>query len=194
MYASMFPDLGDPFANKLVLPIGGKNYTIPPPPAHVGALFKAMQDIGVAVLAGKPPTPAQQAMLEGPQAENLDLVSAPLGTAYFEMVGDRIDYAMLRHAAMTALIYWLGNEEKALDFWQAEGNADGQAWPEPGEQGASTPNRNARRHPTKKAPTKPTKPTTTTVSHTVATVATATGAGITVADVGRVIASELSTP
>jgi len=192
MYASMFPDIGDPFANKLVLPIGGKEYTIPPPPAHVGVLFKAMQDIGVGVLAGKPPTPAQQAMLEGPQAKNLDLVSAPLGTAYFEMLGDRIDYAMLRHAAMTALIYWLGDKEKALDYWQNAPtewqDADGQAWPEPGEQGAGTPNRKARRHPTKKAPTKPTKPT---VSRTVAT---ATGAGISAADVGRVIAPEFSAP
>jgi hypothetical protein len=88
------------FADRLVLPIGGKEYTIP----EVGAADGIKFNVNVATEDAEP-------------ISNEEFFHMFLGTAYDEMVADNVPGNAILRAAMTALADWQSNRATAEVMW-----------------------------------------------------------------------------
>lgn len=94
-----FNELFDP----LVLPIGGKEYRIPPVSAPAGMKFNA-------AINGETKMP------------DIEFLPGFLGDAYQEMLDDGVSYTAIRRAAMTALADFQTNRSAALIMWETGGD------------------------------------------------------------------------
>lgn len=160
-----FADLAfdDTFDDTLELPVKGKTYGIPSPPADVGVRTERLMTLGrkrallqfkqqrLAELEAAGTTPQDDERL-GPRDEltpaELDeadrladddptedsLHRRLLGDAYDQLLADGANYATLRHVGITATI-WVGSGREAAEaYWRSGGRA-----PEPSPESLSAP-------------------------------------------------------
>ncbi|MFF0894741.1 hypothetical protein [Streptomyces sp. NPDC003278] len=124
-----FQQLGELLDDSLTLPVGGKNYRVPPPSAATGLRVQAiMQAAAVAADGGQ----IDEAVLR--DAAERDMYLDVLGDAHGEMVADGVSWPTLKHCAITAMVWIVQNREAAERFWNSGGDPSRLA-----------PNRQARR-------------------------------------------------
>lgn len=117
-------DLADVFDPDLRLPIRGKTYTVPAPTAEVGLRLAALSAIADATAATDGDTLAAAAeALQLDDGDELDFHKDCLGTAYQQMLDDKLPYAYIEHAAATAFLYWTKGADAGEWYWNAGGKA-----------------------------------------------------------------------
>ncbi|MFF9284870.1 DUF7426 family protein [Streptomyces griseosporeus] len=124
-----FDALSELLDESLALPIGGKTYRIPAPSAETGLRVQAiMQAAAVAADGGQ----VDRELIA--DAAERDLYRDVLGTAHAELVADGVSWPMLKHAAVTAMVWIVQDKAAAERYWNAAGDPNRLA-----------PNRQARR-------------------------------------------------
>ncbi|MFJ3867911.1 DUF7426 family protein [Streptomyces nigra] len=124
-----FKALGELLDESLTLPVKDKTYTVPPPSAATGLRVHAiMQAAAVAADGGA----VDEAVLK--DAAERDMYRDVLGTAHAEMVADGVAWPMLKHCAVTAMVWIVQNKDAAERYWNSGGDPSRLA-----------PNRKARR-------------------------------------------------
>lgn len=148
-----FKDLDEFYDNCLKLPVRGKVYVIRDVDARTGLWMTRMFEAGIAAHQGKdaPEVPTLD------DAEEKSLYERALGERiYDEMMGDGLSWGELKHCAVTAMLWHVGNVAAAERFWEA--GADPEA------QREATGNRASRRASSsgaKSAPSRASRSTTT---------------------------------
>lgn len=111
----------------LALPISGKNYSIKPPSAAVGAHLMEMFALGVVTgIAAERGIPVDDEIAEQILVGDSDLPNFGrqcLGAAYDEMVADEVPAPVLELAISTAFVAWCVGKEYAEAWWEAGGKA-----------------------------------------------------------------------
>ncbi|MBK6015624.1 hypothetical protein [Streptomyces sp. MBT53] len=112
-----FQELGNLLDDSLVLPIKGKTYRIPAPSAATGLRVQAiMQAAATAADGGQ----ADKEVLA--DAAERDMYADVLGTAHAEMVADGVEWPMLKHAAVTAMVWIIQSKDRAEAYWNTGGD------------------------------------------------------------------------
>ncbi|NUQ88962.1 MAG: hypothetical protein HOQ43_10920 [Glycomyces artemisiae] len=148
-----FKDLDEFYSSSLPLPISGKVYIIRDVDAKTGLWMTRMFEAGIAAHQGK--TPADVPVLD--DDEEKTLYERALGErVYDEMMADGVSWGKLKHAAITAMMWHVGNIAAAERFWEA--GAD----PEAGREATGTrASRRASKAVAKSAPSRASRSTTT---------------------------------
>lgn len=133
--ATTFEALDELFDDALELPVKGRDgtirtYRIPSPTAEDGLRINRLAQLAMRVVGGG--TVDAEALND---EEELDLLADALGPAMPEMQADGVDWAWLRHAGLTAVIWITQGSEPAGTYWTAAGDPNRMA----------APNREARR-------------------------------------------------
>lgn len=128
-----FRDLDEFFDSSLRLPIRGKTYLVPSPPAEDGLWIMRMLTTADRARAGEEIDAAVLAGLQLDDAQERSLYERCLGPALPEMLADGVPWEMVKHAGTTAFIWVGGDRATAERYWSSP----------PGE--APAPNRAARR-------------------------------------------------
>lgn len=108
----------------LLLPYGGKTYVAPAPSKDVGIMLASILSVGsgpvAAALTGRAldsensgATPAQREIVAQLTREGAELADLTLGTAYAEMITDRVPGPDIDRMALYGLYYWTMGEEAA---------------------------------------------------------------------------------
>lgn len=125
-----FDALSELLDGSLSLPIKGKTYTVPAPSAATGLRVQAIMQAAAAAADGG--GTVDEPVLR--DAAERDMYLDVLGTAHGEMVADDVSWPMLKHAAITAMV-WIVQDKKAAErYWNSGGDPSRLA-----------PNRKARR-------------------------------------------------
>ncbi|MFJ4847535.1 hypothetical protein [Streptomyces sp. NPDC088733] len=132
-----FEALEELFDDSLELPVQGKTYRIPSPSAEDGLKIQKIANLALRLHAGGE-VPDDTQFLD--DDEERDFIERCLGTAYAEMAANNVDWAWVRHAGMTAMLWITQGVDTARNFWAAAGHPEGKA-----------PNRAARRAKAKKS-------------------------------------------
>ena len=112
-----FQELGNLLDDSLVLPIKGKTYKVPAPSAATGLRVQAiMQAAATAADGGQ----ADREVLA--DAAERDMYADVLGTAHAEMVADGVEWPMLKHAAVTAMVWIIQSKDRAEAYWNTGGD------------------------------------------------------------------------
>ncbi|MDX3214574.1 hypothetical protein PV318_03310 [Streptomyces sp. ME02-6991-2B] len=124
-----FEAVDDLLDDALRLPIAGRTYVVDAPSAEVGLRTQAMvQAAAVAADGGR----ADERVLA--DAAERDLYAELLGAAHAQMIADGVTWPMLKHAALTAMVWVVHSREQAEHFWNSGGDPK-----------ATAPNRASRR-------------------------------------------------
>lgn len=112
-----FQDLAEFFDPTLQLPMRGKTYVVESPDATTGVHVQRLFSTATTVIAGGDVSEKDLAAIELDDDEEKELYPRVLGTAYGEMVEDKIPWVWIKHAGTTALM-WIGvGVEAAEKFW-----------------------------------------------------------------------------
>jgi hypothetical protein len=121
-----FRDLSEVLDAGLSLPYKGKTYTVPPVDAETGLRLQRLAEIAAQVAkAAENGAPLDEVALDD-DAE-VDLYRDALGTAYEEMLADRVPWPMLKVAGVTAWLDTAVSREAAEAYWNAAGAPDPEA-------------------------------------------------------------------
>jgi hypothetical protein len=101
------------------LPIRGKTYYVPPPPAKEGLWLQSLVDAGEAMVLAGGITAAQKQVLGDDEERSMYQIA--LGPAWDEMVADGVDWPILKHAGLVATVYWTRGPEAAEKAWDRYG-------------------------------------------------------------------------
>ena len=116
-------DLSEVLDPDLCLPIRGKTYRVPPVDAETGLRLQRLAEhtakIAHAIDNGESP----DAEALGDDSE-LDLYRDALGTAYEEMLADRVPFAWLKVAGITAWLHAAVDAEQAEAYWNSAGDPE----------------------------------------------------------------------
>ncbi|MEV5537458.1 hypothetical protein AB0L13_11410 [Saccharopolyspora shandongensis] len=116
-------DLSEVLDPELLLPIKGKIYRVPPVDAETGLRLQRLAEhaakLAHAVEAGDEPD--TEALGDD---NELDLYRDALGSAYGEMLADRVPFAWLKIAGITAWLHAAVGAERAEAYWNAAGNPE----------------------------------------------------------------------
>jgi hypothetical protein len=121
-----FDDLDEFFDSTLPLPIGGKLYRVPSPPADLGLHCQLTADIARRRRAGLEVSDEDLAMLVLDDDQERVWTRRMLGTAFDEMAADGVDWAKVQHAAQTTYAWVIGGKPAAERMWTG-GGAPGEA-------------------------------------------------------------------
>ncbi|MFD7994551.1 DUF7426 family protein [Streptomyces mexicanus] len=114
-----FEPLGELLDETLSLPVGGKTYTIPAPSAATGLRVQAiMQAAAVAADGGR----VDEAVLA--DAAERDMYRDVLGTAHAELIADGVSWPMLKHCAVTAMVWIVQDKAAAERYWASGGDPE----------------------------------------------------------------------
>lgn len=139
---SQLRDFKDFITDPLVLPIMGKNYTVPPLTARSGLHLALLAEKIDALASGSPNLDLEAFTDEGEE----DLYRHALGTLYDELIDDDVPFTALRLAGMVAFVDAIRGRDYAVALWQSVGDAaSGEA--------EAAPNRAARRSKTRSGKT-----------------------------------------
>lgn len=116
---SRFADLDAFLAPGFSLPIRGKTYEIPAPTAKEGLWLQTLMDASESMLLAGNITKSQRQVL-GDEDER-GMYQIALGPAYDQMVEDAVQWPILKHAGITAFLYWTRGPEQAERFWAGYG-------------------------------------------------------------------------
>ena len=97
-----FQKLEEFFEGSCILPISGKKYRVPEPPALFGLKLKMLYSDPERVIT---------------DSEELRLMRELLGPVWDEMNADEVRYSSMIHAGRTALIWYGLTPEAAKTFW-----------------------------------------------------------------------------
>lgn len=109
----------------LRLPVGGKTYTVDPPPASIGLRLEALNAVALALQAGTQVPAHITDRLVGTDA--FDLAQDALGATYQQMVDDGLSLPFIRHAGRTAYRHWVFGRQAGADYWALGADAEGKA-------------------------------------------------------------------
>lgn len=119
--AGAFPDLADFLDDTLDLPYKGKTYSVPDPGAETGLYLQSMMDAAESLIVTQAIAAADKKVLSDDQERSVYQMA--LGSAYEEMLADKVPWRVLRTAGITAWLYWTGREDQALARWTTLGKA-----------------------------------------------------------------------
>lgn len=126
-----FRDLSEVLDAGLSLPYKGKVYLVPPVDAETGLRLQRLAEVAAQVAkAAEDGEPLDTATLDTvalDDAGEVDLYRDALGTAYAEMLADRVPWPMLRVAGVTAWLDTAVSREAAEAYWNAAGAPDPEA-------------------------------------------------------------------
>ncbi|EPH40334.1 hypothetical protein ABT390_13505 [Streptomyces aurantiacus] len=112
-----FEALDELLDETLILPIGGRRYTIPAPSADTGLRVQTIvQAAAVAASGGQVDEEALGDAAEG------DLYRDLLGDAYDEMLDNGVTWPALKHAARTAIAWVVQDKAAAERVWSSGGD------------------------------------------------------------------------
>lgn len=121
-----FRDLSEVLDAGLSLPYKGKSYTVPPVDAETGLRLQRLAEVAAqAAKAAERGEPLDEIALD--DDEEVDLYRDALGTAYDEMLADRVPWPMLKVAGVTAWLDAAVSREAAEAYWNSAGNPDPEA-------------------------------------------------------------------
>jgi len=105
----------------LVLPMGGKEYTIKSPDSALGVRIARMWTTGLAAVNGVEISAKDLEGLVLDDTDARDLYQRLLGDAFAEMEADGIRWHWIRHAGVTAL-FWVAVDRVAAErYWESPG-------------------------------------------------------------------------
>jgi hypothetical protein len=124
----------------LILTIGGRPYTIPPPSAAVGLWCERMiATAGVTRSSTATEVEVAAAMQRVPDlGDDATVPERLLGPAYAEMTAAGVDHIRMRIATMTVMMWIVAGDEVAERFWRAGGRPEQQGPNNRAERRAST--------------------------------------------------------
>lgn len=126
-----FRDLSEVLDAGLSLPYKGKTYTVPAVDAETGLRLQRLAEVAAQVAKaaedGEPLDTATLNTVALDDAGEVDLYRDALGTAYAEMLADRVPWPMLKVAGVTAWLDTAVSREAAEAYWNAAGNPDPEA-------------------------------------------------------------------
>ena len=143
------------FSDPLIIPIGGKKYTIPPVSTSLGLKLTLVAEHAAQIFAivernqeaarkaeeageaPPEPEPLPEFELEDDDADE-DLQQKMLGDAYDQMIKDDVPFTALRRAGMTAYHDFLYGREAAVAFWNSGGDPKAVAETLPASTGSMT--------------------------------------------------------
>jgi hypothetical protein len=111
-----FEDLGEALSPTLDLPVAGKVYRVPSPPARVGLRLQAAFAISAARQAGTAPKAHHVELIEQDDGST-SLDQDALGPVYDEMIADGVNTETLSHAGMTAWWWIVAGRRAARLYW-----------------------------------------------------------------------------
>ncbi|MFD9146203.1 hypothetical protein ACFWDF_02870 [Streptomyces diastaticus] len=114
-----FREVDELLDETLQLPIRGRVYTVPAPPAAVG--LRTQRLIAIAARAADGDDVDVDAELLA-DAEERDLYAEVLGGAYEEMMADGVSWPVLKHASVTAMVWIAQNKDAAEKYWNTGGD------------------------------------------------------------------------
>jgi len=121
-----FRDLSDVLDTGLPLPYKGKTYLVPPVDAETGLRLQRLTEVAAqAAKAAEDGLSLDTVALD--DAEEVDLYRDALGTAYDEMLADRVPFDVLKVAAVTVWLNTTVSREAAEAYWNAAGAPDPEA-------------------------------------------------------------------
>lgn len=124
-----FRDLSEVLDAGLSLPYKGKTYVVPPVDAETGLRLQRLAEVAAqaakAMETGGDGELLDEVALD--DAEEVDLYRDALGTAYEEMLADRVPWPMFRVAGVTAWLDTAVSREAAEAYWNAAGSPDPEA-------------------------------------------------------------------
>lgn len=121
-----FRDLGELLDAGLALPIRGKVYTVPPVDAETGLKLQRLAEVAAQVAEAT----ENGGSLDGvalDDAAEVDLYRDALGSAYEEMLADRVSWPALKLAGVTAWLDAAVGREAAEAYWNAAGSPEASA-------------------------------------------------------------------
>lgn len=110
-----FDAIDEFLAPVLKLPVGGKTYEVPSPPALVGLRLQAAFAVSNSRVAGVEPKAKWVALLTEDTSTSLE--EDALGPVYQEMIADGVDIDTLNHAGMTAYLWVVAGTGAAMANW-----------------------------------------------------------------------------
>lgn len=121
--ATKFEALDELFDDALELPVKARDgktrtYKIPSPSAEDGLRIQRLTAMAVRLVGGGE-APDQDFLDD---QDERDLIADALGPAQTEMQDDGVDWAWLRHAGLTAIIWISQGAEAAGTYWKAAGD------------------------------------------------------------------------
>lgn len=114
-----FEDLDAFLAPGFELPVRGKTYRVPAPKAREGLYLQAIMDAGESLVVTGGVTKANQTVLS--DDEERSAYQLALGSAWEEMVADGLEWPIVKHAGLTALVYWTRGPQQAERTWSLFG-------------------------------------------------------------------------
>ncbi|MEU5838773.1 hypothetical protein ABZ820_34630 [Streptomyces diacarni] len=130
--AAQFEAPDELFDEALELPVKGRVYRVPSPSAEDGLRVQRMAGVAAQVAAGAEPSESDTKVFS--DDDERDLYAMCLGPAYDDMVADGVDWAWIKHAGLTAMMWITADLETAQHYWAAAGDPS-----------QAAPNREARR-------------------------------------------------
>lgn len=112
-----FEDIDAFLAPTLDLPVAGKVYRVPSPPAAVGLRLQASFAVSAARRAQVEPRRRHVALLVDDPETSLE--QDALGPVYGEMLADGVNLETINHAGMTAYLWIVAGESAARAYWVA---------------------------------------------------------------------------
>ncbi|GAA4684501.1 DUF7426 family protein [Streptomyces youssoufiensis] len=125
-----FEALGELFDDALELPIQGKTYRIPSPPAEDGLKVQQITTLASRLVAGG--EAVDTTLLD--DEEEVDLLRLCLGPVYDELCAAGVSWSWVRHAGLTAMFWIVSDIDTAQRYWETAGDPS-----------RAAPNREARR-------------------------------------------------
>ena len=124
-----FEDIDAFLAPTLDLPVAGKVYKVPSPPAAVGLKLQAAWAVSAALQAGRKPRDRHVALVA--EDDGTTLEQKALGPVHDEMLADGVSIEQLNHAGMTAYLWVVAGERAARAWWVAPSGEDHRPLPDP---------------------------------------------------------------
>ncbi len=123
-----FEDLAQYVRPGFDLPYGGKAYFVPAPNSRDGLWLQALMDGSASLLLTRSLGAANRQVLLDDEQERT-VYQLALGSAHDEMVNDGLPWPVLKHAGVTAWMYWTRSEKAAEDYWATLADGAGKAGP-----------------------------------------------------------------
>ncbi len=113
-----FKDLDEFFDDTLRLPVGGKEYVVPPPSAETGLFCQRLMEAGIDAVNGQSIDAAQL-----DDAGEKDMYKRVLGGVYDELMADGVSWPKIKHCGITAFLWIAGDKDTAEKYWERDPEA-----------------------------------------------------------------------
>lgn len=126
-----FKDVSELLDETLRLPVRGRTYTVPAPSAAMGLRTQKLIALAAQAADGHAVELDSELMSDDEEDRFYEKL---LGDAYDELLDDGVSWPVLKHIAVTVMVWIAKNKDAAEEFWNSGGDPNRMA-----------PNRQARR-------------------------------------------------